>query len=116
MQGKIFSGDKKATKIMQDYLDKFKSLFGKDFFLGTLNIKLEEDLDTSDWKFLERFKTPETERGGVWYKKGKLNGEEVIFIRPEFSHYQKNIIEAISNKNLRDTLNLKDEDRVEISI
>ena len=116
MQGTIFSGDKAATKIMEDYLDKFKDLFGKDFSPGTLNLELEKKIDWSKWEFLKGFTKEGRNRGGVYYKEGRLETEEVIFLRPEMSKYTNNVIEAISEKNLRKALKLRDRDQVEVVI
>jgi len=117
MQGTVFSGSKAATKIMKDYLDKFKALFGKSFLPGTLNLRLGKELDISKWKYIKGFTKPDgTKRGGVYYKEGKLNSLDVIFLYPKLSKHKKNVLEAISDKNLRKTLKLKDRDSVIISI
>ncbi len=117
LKGKVVSGMGVGAKIIVDYLPKFKEVFGLDVFPGTLNIKLEEDFDFPKSVYIEAFqKADGTKRGRVYFLKSKIENLQVILIKPEKTGHPKNILEVVSDKNLRSFLGLEDNDFLEISM
>ena len=111
LKGKVVSGMSVGAKIMLDYLHKFKETFGLDIFPGTLNIQLEEDFDFLKSEYIEAFeKSDGTKRGRVYFLKAKISGFAVFLIRPEKTGHPKNILEIVSDKNLRERFSIKDND------
>ncbi len=122
IKGRIISGMGKGTYFMSQeiYIKQFQEKLHFKPYVGTLNIKLE----TNQMNTL--INIPHEKFGLV---KGKGKFGDVKFIKAVFNHdvsgalvfpakteHTEDVLEFISNKNLRESLKLKDGDLVSITI
>jgi len=124
ISGKIISGmgEGRYYTVQEEYVRQFKEKLGFIPFPGTLNIEVDQ-LDLSKLHFIksrrgieiEAFSTPDRSFGSVMCYHASINGLKCAAVFPSRSHYS-NIVELISPYNLRETLNLKDGDKVEVAI
>lgn len=122
VKGIIISGMGKGTYFMsQDiYFDQFQEKLNFKPFVGTLNIKIEANeirliMDIPTEKFgLVR---GEGKFGDVKFIKAVLNDTvEGALVFPAKTKHTEDVLEFISNKNLRESLKLKDGDTVTVKI
>ena len=113
--GKNFVGLEWAQK-------QFREKLGFNPYPGTLNLILSNE-EAEKRKKLEKFKgiviIPEKGYCKAKCFKAKikgLNGAEAALILPLVPNYPENLIEIISSLNLREKLDLKDGDDIEILI
>lgn len=104
------------------YMEQFKDKLGFVPYPGTLNVEIpfiERNklrlLKNHDAIDIEEFKTKNRTFGGVKCFRASINGIDGAIVLPLRSHYS-NVLELISQKFLRDKLNLKDGDQVDIVI
>ncbi|MCL4325583.1 MAG: CTP-dependent riboflavin kinase [Candidatus Thermoplasmatota archaeon] len=104
------------------YMKQFKELIGITPFLGTLNIRLDSSefnkLDLLKCKYgtiINGFSADGRTYGDVTLYKAALSGTVCFVIIPERGHHP-DVIEIISEFNLRSRLNLKDDDIVKVYI
>lgn len=122
IKGKIISGMGKGTYFMsQDiYVKQFQEKLQFKPFVGTLNIKIEENQRNKMMKIPhEKFGLiPGKDKfGDVKYIKAVLNKK--IFgalVFPAKTKHTEDVLEFISNENLRKSLKLKDDDLVLVDI
>jgi riboflavin kinase, archaea type len=122
IKGKIISGMGKGTYFMSQkvYSKQFQEKLHFKPFVGTLNIKLEKNLknplvDISQDKF--GLVEGEGKLGDVKFIKAVLNhivSGALVF--PAKTEHTEDVLEFISNENLRESLNLKDGDSVSVTI
>ena len=104
----------------KEYQKQFKEKLGFKAFPGTLNLKInKEDLaqflaDKSPID-IDEFTTKTRTFGSIKAYKVKLNNVETSIVIPERTRHAEDIIEIIAKNNLRQTLNLKDKDKVKLS-
>jgi riboflavin kinase len=122
-KGQIITLTKKGRDfINENYMNQFKEKLGIKPFPGTLNIKLIEPKDRNFIEALPHIFIPGTKtklRTYGWVKcfPAIINGQIRCFvITLERTHYDSTVVEVISEVNLRRTLNLKDNDIVEIKL
>ncbi len=116
LKGKIISGSGVGSKIMLDYLEKFKQVFKMDIFPGTLNLELQKEFDEKFEGYIDGFtKSDGTKRGGVYFLKAKMKNFPVFIIRPVLTKHPKNIIELIAPINIRKQYGLNDGDVLEVT-
>ena len=122
VKGIISSGMGKGTYFMsQDiYIDQFQNKLNFKPFGGTLNITIELDEITlimnipQDNFGLVRGKG---KLGDVKFIKAVLNDtEQGALVFPAKTKHTEDVLEFISNKNLRESLKLKDGDKVTVKI
>jgi riboflavin kinase len=124
IKGKIFTGIGEGGYYVRRkyYMNQFKEKLGIKPFPGTLNIKLIEPKDRNFIEALPHIFIPGTKtklRTYGWVKcfPAIINGQIRCFvITLERTHYDSTVVEVISEVNLRKTLNLKDNDIVEIKL
>ncbi|MEM0015059.1 MAG: DUF120 domain-containing protein [Zestosphaera sp.] len=92
-------------------------------FPGTLNIEIgktyEELIRECTPSSIRSVVVNGVERGGFYYWFGKLPelpDEWVLIVRPHLSRHNPDVVEVISNNNLREKLNLNDGARVHLKI
>lgn len=92
-------------------------------FPGTLNVKLSESSSPLRKRLLELpavqiegFSDGERTFGGGKCYSVSVGGIEAAVVAPERTHYPMDLIEIIAPVKLRDTLNLKDGDKVVIQV
>ncbi|MGB7970192.1 MAG: DUF120 domain-containing protein [Methanobacterium sp.] len=120
--GKIISGMGKGTYFMsQDiYIKQFQEKLHFKPYVGTLNIKLDKNLknplvNISKEKF--ELVKGEGKLGDVKFIKALLNHDIAgALVFPAKTEHTEDVLEFISNKNLRESLKLKDGDIVSIII
>ena len=122
IKGIITSGMGKGTYFMSQnfYIDQFFEKLHFKPFVGTLNIKIGPKeisciMDIPNEKF--GIVHGEGKFGDVKFIKAVLNGEvngAIVF--PAKTKHTEDVIEFISNKNLRKYLNLKDGNQVSVKI
>jgi riboflavin kinase len=122
VKGIISSGMGKGRYFMsQDiYIDQFQNKLNFKPFVGTLNITIEPDEITlimnipQDNFSLVRGKG---KLGDVKFIKAVLNGiVQGALVFPAKTKHTEDVLEFISNKNLRESLKLKDGDKVTVKI
>lgn len=117
LKGKVISGLGNASFWVEKASKVFEKKYGMKLFLGTLNVELEEP-----YKLNSEEKILPDEYGGeyvVLVKKVLLFENEVYILRPEINnaeggHHPLNIIEVVSDINLREKYYLQDGDEVSI--
>ena len=123
-KGKVISGMGEGRYYTEQsgYIEQFKEKLGFIPHPGTLNVEIEfiernklRMLKNRDAIEIEEFKTKNRSFGGVRCFKAETNGIPGAIVLPLRSHYS-NILEIISPDFLRKTLNLKDDDIVEVVI
>ena len=123
-KGKIVSGIGEGRYYTEQngYVEQFKEKLGFIPYPGTLNVEIEyieknklRLLKNHNAITIQEFKTKNRSFGGVSCFKAEINGAAGAIVLPLRSHYS-NILEFISPDFLRQKLNLKDEDIVEIVI
>jgi riboflavin kinase len=123
-KGKIVSGIGEGRYYTEQagYMEQFKEKLGFVPYPGTLNVEIEyieknklRLLKNHDIITIQEFKTKNRSFGGVRCFKAQINGAPGAIVLPLRSHYS-NILEFISPDFLRQKLNLKDQDTVDIVI
>lgn len=105
-----------------NYLNQLKEKLNSDIFVGTLNLKVNEEelekfLKGENYFLIEGFSTDERSFGSLRGFKIKINDSvDGALIFPERSNIPKNIIEIVAPINLRKKFHLKDGSKVKISL
>ncbi|MCD6384128.1 MAG: CTP-dependent riboflavin kinase, partial [Thermoplasmata archaeon] len=107
---------------LKPYKEEIKKLTGMEAFPGTLNVSLEgfEAVKFNAVKGFPGLKVkPFTAEGrsfgGARLYPGILKDQKVFVIIPDRTHYE-NVMEIICERNLRETLDLKDGDLIEVEV
>ena len=119
LKGKVKSGLGEGHFWIDKVSKIFKEKYGINLFLGTLNIELEQDYILQDTD-----KILPNEYGGeydVLVQECEILGNKAYIVRPEKNNvlggdHPLNLIEIVSDKNLRKENNLTDNDEVIIQI
>ncbi|PNX49575.1 MAG: hypothetical protein BV457_01280, partial [Thermoplasmata archaeon M9B1D] len=104
------------------YVEQFKEKLGFSPYPGTLNVKIEL-IEKNKLRFLKNnqaieiseFKTRNRTFGAVRCFQAEINGIKGAIVLPMRSHYS-NVLEFISQTYLREKLEIKDDDEVNIVI
>ena len=104
------------------YVEQFREKLGFSPYPGTLNVKIEL-IERNKLRFLKnnqaieisQFKTRNRTFGAVRCFKAEINGIKGAIVLPMRSHYS-NVLEFISQTYLREKLEIKDDDEVNIVI
>jgi len=104
----------------KEYRQEFKAKLGFNAFPGTLNLKIDKEELMSFLADRERieisgFVTKTRSFGGLSCYKVKVNNVDGAIVKPERARHPEDIIEVVAAVNLRDSLKLKDNDKVKIS-
>ena len=119
--GTVTTGFGEGGKFLQIdfYESKFSEILGSVPYHGTLNIIISDEnikMINSIKKNSEIIKG-ENNFGSVKYIKAILNNEiKGLILFPEKSTHKENCLEFIAITNLREKLNLKDNDKVNLKI
>ena len=122
IKGKLISGMGKGSYFMSQkiYLDQFQEKLKFKPFVGTLNIKIDANgianiLNIPPEKF--NIILGKGKFGDVKFIKALLNDEVFgALVFPAKSEHTEDVLEFISDKNLRQILKLKDEDPLTIKL
>ncbi|MCX8172705.1 MAG: winged helix-turn-helix domain-containing protein/riboflavin kinase [Archaeoglobaceae archaeon] len=121
----VFSGlgEGRYYVSLEGYRRQFIEKLGIDPFPGTLNLKIAKEdlilkkrLDAEEGIKIEGFKAENRSFGSAKVFKCKVNGLPAFVVIPQRTHYPGDVLEIISEKKLRDVLNLKDGDSVEVEV
>lgn len=123
-KGKVISGMGEGRYYTEQngYVEQFKERLGFIPYPGTLNVEIKyiernklRLLKTYTAITINEFKAENRTFGSVVCFRANINGVDGAIVLPLRSHYS-NILELISPHFLRETLNLKDGDEVEVVI
>ncbi|MEA2037896.1 MAG: DUF120 domain-containing protein [Nanoarchaeota archaeon] len=104
----------------QEYQKQFQDKLGFYAYPGTLNLKLKREelaqlLADKEKIIIKGFTTKSRTFGSITSYKLKMNNSEAAIVVPERTRHSEDIIEVIAPVNLRDSLKLKDNDKVKLS-
>lgn len=123
IKGKVVDGlkDGKYYLGLKEYRKKIKNQLDFIPFPGTLNIILDEEelkekLQRMNGIKIEGFKKDDRIFGPIECFRCKVNDVDASIIIPERSHYGSNIIEIISQFELRKKLDLKNGDEIVVEV
>ena len=118
LRGKIITGlGQGQYYISRDgYRKQFKLMLGFDPSPGTLNLKLAEPFPQAkvDTIKIEGFEDKDVTFGGCKCYKVMIGDIKGAIVRPERTSYPLDIVEVIAPVHLRNALNLKDGDELEM--
>ncbi|WP_143701321.1 DUF120 domain-containing protein [Vulcanisaeta thermophila] len=123
--GRVTSGLGEGSFYMslEGYVKQFIEKLGFKPYPGTLNVALKPEyikyrlyLDLLPGIYIQGFSNGSRTYGGVKCFRATINGLPGAVLVIERTHHSPNIIEVISQYKLRDALNLKDGDEVEILV
>ncbi len=108
---------------LEGYRRGFEKNLGFSPYLGTLNIKLEPEsiyrrryLDALPGIYIPGFSNGFRTYGGVKAFRARVGDVEAAVIIPERTHHSIDVIEVIAPVKLREVLNLKDGDRLDVEV
>lgn len=108
---------------LEGYVKQFIEKLGFKPYPGTLNVVLKPEyvkyrlyLDMLPGIYIQGFSNGSRTYGGVKCFKAMINGVPGAILLIERTHHGPNVIEIISQYKLRDVLNLRDGDEVEILV
>ena len=99
---------------MHKYARYFADRLGMDFYLGTLNVKIDKPLARLPDPIL--IIPEETDLYPVACYPIKINDTPAFLVVPQITEHPNTILEIIAEENLRETLKLNDGDVVEIEL
>jgi riboflavin kinase len=104
----------------KQYQQQFKTKLGFNAFPGTLNLEINKEelaqfLANKETLEIDGFTTKTRSFGSITTYKIKVNNIEAAIVKPARARHPENIIEIIAPVNLRNSLNLKDNDKVKIA-
>jgi riboflavin kinase len=103
------------------YKKEFKKILGYEPWPGTLNLKVGSKISLAGLKpiIIKGFREDETTFGNLdCYKCSIVGNKDIVLhlVVPKINKHENNIIELISQNNLRKTLSLKDKDIISIEL
>ncbi|MDH5361702.1 MAG: DUF120 domain-containing protein [Aigarchaeota archaeon] len=126
LQGRVFSGIGEGSYYtsVKGYLQQFEKRFGYRPYPGTLNIMLDNRGSIENRLLMERmapveiagFSDKSRTYGAAKCLQAILNDSvECVVVFSERTHYNSSVVEVMARDRLRETLGLKDGDRVTLS-
>ncbi len=121
LMGEIFSGLGEGEFYVNLYARNFHRILGIRPYPGTLNIRLSDNSVELAEKCLKKenailIEPPIEGYGRVCAWPAYLKCLKVYVIRPEKTVYKRDVIEIISDKNLREVLGLVDGDKIRVYV
>lgn len=126
LEGRVFSGIGEGLYYtsLKGYLQQFEKKFGYRPYPGTLNIRLLDRNSIENRLLMERmapvkiegFSDKRRTYGAAKCLRGLLNGSvECVIVFSERTHYDSSVVEVMARDCLRETLGLRDGDRVTLA-
>jgi riboflavin kinase len=116
--GKVASGLGEGQRYisLEGYSSQLRQKLGFDPFPGTLNLRLESPFTLPDEEaiLIKGFIRGGRSFGSCKCYPCKVDGHKCAIIRPDRSAYPLTLIEIIAPVSLRESINLKDGDEVEV--
>jgi len=116
-------GEGRYYMSLPHYKEQFGSCLGFEPFPGTLNIRLDaasiqvrKHLDHAGWIEIPGFTADDRTFGGALVIPCRIRGYRCAIVEPSRTHYPEDIIEVIAGCELRNVLNLNDNDTIEVEI
>ncbi len=125
IRGKVFSGvgEGRYYVSLEGYRKQFVEKLGFNPYPGTLNLRIPKEemyfrnrLEEENGILIEGFKTKDRTFGEVKAFACRIGGIKGAVVIPKRTHYPKDIMEIIAPVKLREALNLKDGDFVEVEV
>jgi riboflavin kinase len=125
LTGTVISGLGEGRYYMSipHYKEQFSRCLGFEPFPGTLNIRLDpasiqvrEEIEHIEWFEVPGFVADERTFGDAKALPCRIRGYECAIVEPSRTHYLTDIVEVIAGLELRKTLNLNDNDTIEVEI
>ena len=125
IRGVVFSGmgEGRYYVSLEGYKKQFEELLGFTPYPGTLNVKIPREemffrnrLEELEGILIKGFSTPDRTFGDVKAFRCNVKGIGCAIVIPKRTHYPKDVLEIIAPVKLRDVLNLKDGDWVEMEV
>ncbi|HID43213.1 MAG TPA: DUF120 domain-containing protein [Archaeoglobaceae archaeon] len=123
--GKAMSGvgEGRYYVSLEGYRKQFIDKLNFDPYPGTLNLKLNKEqlyfrrrLDEEDGIKIEGFSTKDRTFGEVKAFRCRINGIEGAVVLPQRTHYPPDVLEVIAPVRIRDVLEIKDGDTVNVEV
>lgn len=124
--GEVISGMGEGKYYMElsGYKKQFKKVLGFTPYPGTLNLKLNSEVDIRGRQILQDLKGIEVEGftsgdrtfGAVKCFMAKIDGVEGAVIIPMRTHHGVNTLEIIAPENIRDKIGLNDGDEITVKV
>lgn len=123
--GIVFSGlgEGRYYVSLDGYREQFRKKLGIDPFPGTLNLRIprremaiKRRLEMEEGIKIDGFTAENRSFGEVKAFKCKVNGLSAFIVMPKRTHHLSDVVEVIAEVKLRDALNLKDGDVVEVEV
>ncbi len=121
LSGRVFSsrGEGKKFLEMSWVKQQIKQKLGFTPYPGTLNVRLSEE-SVKHKKLLEKANSTKIHPADGYYSgiliKASMGTLECAIVVPEVASYPKEILEIIAPVNLREALQLKDGDKVTVTV
>ena len=122
LKGNVFTGSGRGEQLIEKYKHNLKGILKFQPLLGTLNIKLEENVDI-EYFYKEKVSfilLDGKEKINMYVAEVTLLKDskklQCWAIRDPNDIYPKNVIELIHEKSIRDEIGLKDDDEVVIEM
>ena len=122
LKGKVMPGPMRGEGLMEHFYYRIVHTLGFEPYKGTMDVKLEHDIDVEDYStktidhvildgriVIDAYLCPVTIRKGEKSKKAWI-------IRKTGEVFSKNIVEIIAKERLKDELDLKNSDDIELEI
>jgi riboflavin kinase len=125
IRGRVMSGvgEGRYYVSLEGYRKQFKEKLGFDPYPGTLNLKLPKEqaylrrrIDEEEGIMIHGFRTEDRTFGEVKAFRCRVADFEGAIVLPQRTHYPKDVLEVISPVKLREKLNLKDGDFIEVEV
>lgn len=126
LKGVIFPGVSRGANYIEIFFDRIRGLIGFVPYKGTLNVKLEKQIDFKlfDTKRIEHVLLDGTTRVDarlapikLHIKKENIDVEyDCWAIREERGIYEKDILEILAKDNIKQKFSLKDGDEVDVEL
>ncbi|MDP7116132.1 MAG: CTP-dependent riboflavin kinase [Candidatus Woesearchaeota archaeon] len=121
LKGKVISGLHEGKKFMSihQYEIQFHKILNAKPFAGTLNVEVdieekEQFLKKQQKILVDGFESEHKTYYEVICHRIKINKKPALLILPIKNQHEPNIVEIVSEENLRESLKLEDGDEVEI--
>jgi CTP-dependent riboflavin kinase len=107
-RGEVVSGMSRGAYFITVYASRIKKLTGMTPYPGTLNVRLAKAPQKRIDLKVNRFRKLGVLFGEAGLQQCRLNGMRVYVIWPEKAKHEKNVVEIIYSKWLREELGLRD--------
>jgi riboflavin kinase len=123
IEGKVFSGMNVAEEYlkMDQYQRKIKDITGFKPFPGTLNLRsskgeIKNILNQVDSARISSFSVEGEEYSGIDVYSATIQGRDAAVLRMDITDYGPEVMEIAAKHKLRETLDVKDGDKIKVDV